>query len=235
LLWSKFYGELEKQGVRILQSAGFYEMHDIKPSVAVADRKYVGEEKVALESVATALTIAANCAHRTAPGVVAAWLVAVRQKPTLFNSKDLPPEAFDAIAAHYRRGTEPPGTHLQDVFSRRRIKFLEGRRRATPSNIARAAQAALVALPRPRGRPQNTGNWLAAEYLAAAYRSLGGRRIVRHQTTMDLGSKALVVDDGPFYHFLELVIGPLQNHLKAHRLPAVTIETIERIATEQFR
>jgi hypothetical protein len=31
------------------------------------------------------------------------------------------------------------------------------------------------------------------------------------------------------------VIGPLQKHLKAHGLQAVTIETIERIATEHFR
>jgi hypothetical protein len=124
---------------------------------------------------------------------------------------------------------------LQDVLSRRRVRFLKRKRRPTSKNIVRAAQAASVALPRPRGRPQNIGNWLAAEYLASAYRSLSGRRIVRHQTTTDLGSKVVVVEDGPFYRFLELVIGPLQKHLKAHGLPPVTIETIERIATEHFQ
>ncbi|MGY3605884.1 MULTISPECIES: hypothetical protein [unclassified Bradyrhizobium] len=235
-LWKQFYAELEKQGVPILQASEFYEAHDREPPEIEAIRyKLSEEERGALERVATALTIAANGAHRTAPGVVAAWLAAVANKPILLRSRDLPPEAIEAIVAHYQRGKEPPGTHLQDVLSRRRIRFRRRKRRPTSRNIVRAAQAASVALPRPRGRPQNVGNWLAAEYLASAYRSLSGRRIVRHQTTMDLGSKVVVVEDGPFYRFLEMVIGPLQKHLKAHGLPPVTIETIERIATEHFQ
>jgi len=233
-LWKTFYLELEKQAVPILQSAGFYEAHDLEPSVC-SGGKLSEDERAAVERVASALTIAANCSHRTASGVVAAWLTAIGRKPALSRSKGLPPEVLEAIAAHYRRGTEPPGTHLQDVFSSRRIRFPGKKQRPTPRNIARAAQAASVALPRPRGRPQSAGNWLAAEYLASTYRFLSGRRIVRHQTTTDLGSKVIVVDDGPFFRFLELVIGPLQKHLKAHDLQAVTIETIERIATEHFR
>jgi hypothetical protein len=48
------------------------------------------------------------------------------------------------------------------------------------------------------------------------------------------GGGVRYVEDGPFHQFLRMVIGPLQEHLDRHGLPPVTIETIERIATEQF-
>lgn len=229
-----FYMELEEQAVPILRAAGFYEVQDVEPPVA-ADQKLGGDEKEALERVVTALTIVANCSDRTDRGVISAWLKAVGRRPTLFRSKSLPPEALEAIAAHYRRDAEPPGIFLQDILGRRRIRFPEKKRRPGTRRIARAARAAAGALPRRRGRPQKIGNWLAAEYLSSAYRSIGGRKVLRHQTTTDLGSKVVVDDDGLFYRFLELVIGPLQRHLKAHGRPAVTIETIERIAIKHFR
>ena len=60
-------------------------------------------------------------------------------------------------------------------------------------------------------------------------------RIVRRQIPIDLdGGGFLYKDDGPFYQFLEKVIGPLQKHLQHNGLPPVTIETIERIAAERF-
>ncbi|MDA9423099.1 hypothetical protein [Bradyrhizobium sp. CCBAU 53380] len=233
-IWRSFYMELEQQAVPILRAAGFYEVRDIDPRVA-PDQKLGDDEKEALERIAAALTIAANCAHRTPRAVIGAWLTAIGKRPTLFRSRDLPPEALEAIAAHYRRGAERPGTFLQDVLGHRSIRFPEKKRRPATRRIALAARAAAGALPRHRGRPQNIGNWLAAEYLSSAYRYIGGRKVLRHQTTTDLGSKVVVYDDGLFYRFLELVIGPLQKHLKTHGLPAVTIETIERIACEHFR
>lgn len=232
--WLGFYMELEHQAVPILRAAGFYEAQDVKAPVA-ASQKLSGDEKEALERIATALTVVANCSFRTPRGIINAWLTAVSNRPTLFLSKNLPPEALEAIAAHYRRGSEPAGTFPQDILGQRRIRFAQKRRRPGIRSIAVAARAAASALPKRRGRPQNIGNWLAAEYLSPAYRSAGGRQILRHQTTIDLGSKVVVHDDGLFYRFLEMVIGPLQKHLKAHGLSAVTIETIERIATEHFR
>jgi hypothetical protein len=232
-LWKQFYLEIEEHAVPILHAAGFYENHDIEPSAPSA--RLGDEEKDALERVVTALTIAANCAHRTPPRLMAAWLKAVSRRPELFRSEGLPPEALEAIAAHYRRGTESSGEHIQDVFSSRRIRFPGRKLRPTSRNIARAAQAALASLQRPRGRPQNVANYTAAEYLASTYRFLSGRRIARHQTTVDLGFKRLVIEDGPFHEFLEAVIGPLQKHLKTYGLPTVTIETIERIVAERLR
>jgi hypothetical protein len=48
------------------------------------------------------------------------------------------------------------------------------------------------------------------------------------------GGGVRYVENGPLHQFLGAVIGPLQEHLHRNGLPPVTIDTIERIATEQF-
>jgi len=233
-IWNDMYSELEGDAVAILQPTGFYAAHDIVVPAIVEGRKIGSEESAAIGRIATALTIAADGAHRTAPGVVAVWLERVARNPTLFRSRQLPPEVHWVIASNYRRHLEAPGTHLQDVHSPRRVRFEAKPRRPTSLNIARAARMARNSLRRERGRPRNVANRLLAEYLASVFRSFGGR-IVRRQTPIDVaGGGVLYVDDGPFYRFLERVVGPLRKHLDRHGLPSVTIETIERIATEDF-
>jgi hypothetical protein len=230
--WKYMYSKLESDAVQILKPTGFYERYDIELPDLVEGRKLGIEEKAATERIATALTIAADAAHRTSPGIVAAWLDRIAKHPALFRSQLLPPEVHWQIASCYMRGSERPGTHLQDLWGRRRVRFEVKARRATNPRIARAARAARLAaasLGRPRGRPPNDANRLLAEYLGLAFRSFGGR-IVRRQVAMDVaGGGHLYVDDGPFYRFLERVIGPLQEHLKSHGLQPVTSETIERI------
>ena len=229
-IWRLMYSELEPGAVSILQSAGFYETQDIDVPVEGEGRKLTAEEKAAIESIATGLTIAADCAHRTETGVVAAWLRNIAKNPALFRSERLPPEVHWAIVSNYQRGLERPGTHLQDVFGRRTVRFEDKARRPTKPNIARAALAASASLRRIRGRPRKGANWLLAEDLSRAFRFLGGH-IVRRQVAVNAGGGARYVEDGPFYHFLKQVIGPLQRHLERHGLSAVTIETVERIAT----
>jgi hypothetical protein len=232
--WETMYRELEPRAVEILRESGFYETNDISVPVIVVGGKLSKEEGTAIGRIATALTIAADAAHQTSPGIVAAWLQEVAKNPALFRSKQLPPDVHWAITSCYRRANERPGTHLQDVWGRRRVRFETKARRATNPNIARAASLAAASLRRPRGRPRNFANELLAEYLADAFRSFGGR-IVRRQVPIDLdGGGFLYEDDGPFYQFLEKVIGPLQIHLREYGLPPVTIETIERIAAERF-
>ena len=58
---------------------------------------------------------------------------------------------------------------------------------------------------------------------------------MRRQAPIDKkGGGVRYVEIGPFHQFLKMVIGPLQEHLERHGLPRVTIETVERIATEKF-
>jgi len=231
--WDSMYSKLEPLAVEILEPTGFYERYDIEISDVVKDRKLGTEEKDAIGRIATALTIAADAAHRTPPGVVAAWLERIAAT-ALFRSEQLPPEVHWQIASCYRRGSERPGTHVQDVWGRRRVRFEAKAQRATNARIARAARLAAASLKRRRGRPSKVVNHLLAEYLACAFRWSGGR-IVRGVMPVDKeGGGVRYIEAGPFHRFLGEVIGPLQEHLERHGLPRVTIETVERIATEKF-
>jgi len=232
--WETIYSKLEPLAVEILQPTGFYERYDIEIPQMIGGRALGVEEKDAIGRIATALTIAADAAHRTPPGIVAAWLDRIAENPALFRSEQLPPEVDWQIASCYRRGSERPGTHVQDVWGRRRVRFEARARRATLPRIERAARLAAASLRRPRGRPPNDANHLLAEYLASAFRGCGGQ-IVRRQAPIDKkGGGVRYVEIGPFHQFLKMVIGPLQEHLERHGLPRVTIETVERIATEKF-
>lgn len=78
-IWDYMYSELEGDAVSILQPTGFYDAHDIEVPAIVEGRKIGSEESAAIGRIATALTIAADGAHRTAPGIVSAWLERVTQ------------------------------------------------------------------------------------------------------------------------------------------------------------
>jgi len=133
------YSKLEPLAVEILEPTGFYERYDLDIPEVIEGRRLGIEEKDAIERIATALTIAADAAHRTPPGIVRAWLDRIAQNPALFRSEQLPPEVHWQIASCYRRGSERPGTHLQDVWGRRRVRFETRARRATLPRIAQAA------------------------------------------------------------------------------------------------
>src|SRR5258705_5658178 len=89
-IWNYIYSELEGDAVSILQPTGFYDAHDIEVPAIVEGRKICSEESAAIGRIATALTTAADGAHRTAPGVVSAWLERVARNPALFRSRQLP-------------------------------------------------------------------------------------------------------------------------------------------------
>ena|SRR6476660_1699250 len=80
------YSALEPKAVSILEPTGFYDRHDLETPTVSEGRELVGEERAAIEAIATALTIAADCAHKTPPGVVAAWLRKLANKPALFRT-----------------------------------------------------------------------------------------------------------------------------------------------------
>jgi hypothetical protein len=229
------YSALEPKAVSILEPTGFYDRHDLETPTVSEGRELVGEERAAIEAIATALTIAADCAHKTPPGVVAAWLRKLANKPALFRSKDLPPEVHWEIVSNYRREFERPGTHIQDMLWGRRWVFFKAKaRRPTDLNISRAARLAEEILWQPRGRPRNHCNWILAEHLGRVFYSVGGR-IVRRQTALDkVGGGVRYIEDGPFYRFLKEVIDPLVQYLERHGLPSVSIDTIERMASEHY-
>jgi hypothetical protein len=234
-IWDSMYKALESKAARILQPAGFYERHDLEIPTALEGRELIGEEKAAIQAIATALTVAADCAHKTSPGVIAAWLRELAKKPQLFRSRDLPPEVHWEIVLNYRREFERPGMHMHDmVWGRRWANFSTTARRPTEFNISRAARLAEKNLRQPRGRPRNHCNWILAEHLGRTFYSVGGRIVRRQVAQAKVGGGLRYVEDGPFYCFLEEVIDPLVQYLKQHALPSVSIDTIERIASEHY-
>src|SRR5258708_8160949 len=144
-----------------MEPTGLYDSNALETPTVSEGRELVGEESAAIEAIATALTIAADCAHKTLPGVVAAWLRKLANKPALFRSKDLPPEVHWEIVSNYRREFERPGKHIQDMLWGRRWVFFKAKaRRPTDLNISRAARLAEENLWQPRGRPRNHCNWI---------------------------------------------------------------------------
>lgn len=235
VVWDSMYRALAPNAARILQLTGFYERHDLEIPAALEGRELIGKEKAAIEAIATALTIAADCAHKTPPGVVAAWLRKLAKKPELFWSKDLPPEVHWEIVLNYSREFERPGMHMHDMlWGRRWADFSATARRPTKFNISRAARLAEKNLRQPRGRPRNHCNWILAEHLGRTFYSIGGR-IVRRQVPQDkVGGGLRYVEDGSFYRFLKETVDPLVRYLKRQALSSVSIDTIERIASEHF-
>jgi hypothetical protein len=108
-LWKSMHSKLEPNAAEILQPIGFYEKYDLEVPAKVEGRKLAGEEKAAIECIATGLTIAADAAHQTPAGVVKAWLDRIAKNPELFRSKLIPPEVHWLIVSCYRRGSEPAG------------------------------------------------------------------------------------------------------------------------------
>jgi hypothetical protein len=96
----------------------------------------------------------------------------------------------------------------------------------TPENMAHAAKfaASRIQAWRSRGRPHNC----AHECLAPIFRA-SGQAIVRHSDKVGWnGSKIIYRESGPFFELLELVLAPLQQFLREHRLAPVTIESVVR-------
>src|SRR5258708_20041789 len=89
--WKYMYSKLEPDAVQLLMPTGFYERYDIELPDMVEGRKLRIEEKDAIGRIATALTIAADAAHRTPPGTVPPRLNPTPNNPLLFPSDHLPP------------------------------------------------------------------------------------------------------------------------------------------------
>jgi hypothetical protein len=87
---------------------------------------------------------------------------------------------------------------------------------------------------RKRGRTYNRANQILAERLGEIFRGSGQPIRRRREPVMRKGKVAYVEGGGPFYDFLELVLKPLQRHLRDRGLAAVTVATILRTITDDL-
>jgi hypothetical protein len=234
-IWDEMYRYLCRNRGPILTILGFYAEHDFPaPEVGSVDTP-TQEEEAVLQQIATALTNAAVAAEAMTNSVLVATLKAISKNPSLFFSGQLPGAVDWIIARYYQRDDEKPATHWRDVWGDQPAHFEGQVETPTKANISRAAISAIRQLDGRRpGRPHNPMNRMLAETLSAIF-GPSGQPIVRAREPYTRGGELAFVEVGPFYDFLNLVLYPLQRHLSKRRLAPVTVDTIVRLATEEFR
>jgi hypothetical protein len=231
----QFYQELCLNRVPILVSLGYYEERNLPVPELGHEEMLSRDEETEIKSIAGALTQAADASEILPRAVLIATLKQASKEPCLFRHGQLPESVEWAIARTDQRADEKPGTRWQDVWSGK-LAFPEGKAEApTELSIAKAAVTAIdwIESTKSRGRPPNVANQILADELGEIFRR-SGQRIVRRRVPIDRYDEAVIVEGGPFYDFVALVLPPLQAYLSRRRLPPVTIDTIVRLATEGF-
>ena len=233
--FDEMYQELCRNRVAILTALGFYAEHDLLPpdvNSSGIPTKYEEEE---LRQIASALTEAAAASDTMSTAVLVATLLKVSKSANLFFRRELPAPVEWALACDYQRADEPSGTHWRDVWGDQ-VSSVPGEvEQPTQANIAKAASAALVTIQETRkpGRNYNVADQILADQLGAIFRG-SGRPIRRQTMPIMRHGKAVYVEGGGFYDFLELVLKPLQRYLKERQLAPVTVASIVRLVTDDF-
>jgi hypothetical protein len=227
-IWNRMYKGLLPYARQILVMFGYYVERDLE--VPSPDAPLTNEEVAELTPIASALTKAAVESQRMRSGVQVATLKKVAKAPSQ-HVGNLPAAIQWMMSSFYKRGEEKAGTFAMDIWGTDLTRTTYIRGEPTPENMSRAAEAAAnqIQAGRSPGRPHNRANWILAENLGAIYRT-SGQVIARHRqkAPKDLKGSSIYVESGPFYEFLEMVLPPLQDFLREHRLASVTIESIVR-------
>ena len=235
--FDEMYQGLYRNRVAILTALGFYAEHDLLPpdvklNSSGIPTKYEEEE---LRQIASALTEAAAASDTMSTAVLVATLLKVSKNASLFLKRELPAAVEWALESVYQRADEPPGTHWRDVWGDQ-VSSVPGEvEQPTQANIAKAASAALATIQETRkpGRNYNVADQILADQLGAIFRG-SGRPIRRQTMPIMRHGKAVYVEGGGFYDFLELVLKPLQRYLKERQLAPVTVASIVRLVTDDF-
>jgi hypothetical protein len=224
----RFLQELCRKGVPILARLNYYAERGLPVPEAEQLEALVQDEETELKRIAGALTFAAEASEELPAAKLIATLRQVSRNPSLLRLGQLPAAVEWAIACHYQRCDEKPGTHWPDVWGDQPEAELP-----TDANIAKAALAAIARIQstRKRGRRPNAANQVLADRLGEIFRQ-SGQRITRHRHPEMRHGKVISIESGPFYEFLGLVLPPLQAYLRERGLAPVTIDTIVRLATE---
>jgi hypothetical protein len=232
----KMYQELCRDRRLILTALGFYAKRDLPLPEEDSEGVPTTEEERELLPIAGALAAAAVESTVMPTAVLVASLLKVSKKPSLFFTRELPAPVEWAIACDYQRGEEPLGTHWRDVWGDQVARFPGEVEQPTEANIAKAARAAIATIQESRkpGRTHNRADQVLADRLGEIFRGSGQPIRRRNEPVMRDDKVVYVEGGGPFYHFLELVLKPLQRYLRERGLLEVTVATIVRLVTDDF-
>lgn len=182
-----------------------------------------------IDEIAAVLATAFMHSAQMPTGVLIATLKNVQKQPSLAISKNLPGAVDRALAGHYQRNKEKPGTFWPDAMYIRPVGFNGVMRRPTGRRLAKAAALATHQLlkRRHKGRPKKHVSELLAYNLRAIF-SRSGRRVTLISEYDDLLRRQ--IERGDFLDFVNQVLPPLQALLTRYRLPPVSANTIARLA-----
>jgi hypothetical protein len=231
----KMYQELCRDRVSILTALGFYAKRDLPTPEENSDGVPTTDEETELLPIAGALVAAAEASTVMPTAVLVATLKKVRANPSLLMTRELPQPVEREIACSYQRENEPPGTHWRDIWGDQ-VALLPGQvQQPTEANIKKAVLSALEQIQngRKRGRTYNRADQILADRLGEIFRGSGQPIRRSNETVMRNGKVVYVEGGGPFHHFLELVLKPLQRYLREQGLQ-VTAATIVRLVTDDF-
>jgi hypothetical protein len=231
-IWDRLYEGLVPNARLILAAIGFYAKHDLP--IPDPGSELSKEEKQELDPIVRSLMDAAVMSERMRGGVLTSTLDKVAKNPSLFFSSDLPAAVQWEIACDFQHAEEKPGTYRMDIWGDEQTRCSYALQTPNEANISKAAAAACSRIEdaRTRGRPPNPANQVIAEGLSKVFRSSGQPIVRRRVPTKILRKKMVYTETGPFHAFLELVLPPLQRHLREHVLPPVNIDTAARLAIE---
>ena len=211
---NRFLNELLAKEIPILERLGFY-----KEFGALDDPTFSGhiESINLMNEMSGILSVAATIrmdAGFKAPHQLIATLKAIEKDPWLIITHSIEPEALGAIARHYQRGQEAPGTFWFDIDRAGNTPL------PNPDQVRAAASNAIASLRLDASPGRRTDR--ALEFLALRSREMFLRfndRITRHSVesrreTEVAGkreTKEVQLEAGPFIEFLELVLEPLNR------------------------
>ena len=226
-------GGIEAKGRPILDALRYYSRRDLQ--IPTMESPLTNDEKLELDPIIGALVEAAVTNLRMKDRIVVATLGKVAKNPSLFFDEDLPGVVEAELAVDYQRDSEKRGTFSPDICGNERTISGYPFQKPTEANIKKAAEAALARVKSRqfRGRPANYANEIIALQLGKVFR-LSGQLIARRLYTQMRGSKVVMVEGGPFYDFLELILPVLNRYLAEQGCAPVTTETVIRLVTEQF-
>ncbi len=234
-IWDRMFNGLIPNARAVLDSLNYYTERDLQ--VPSQGSELTEDEKERLYPIASVLMEAAIESARMKEGVLVTTLDKVAKKPSLYFDGQLPAAVQWEIARDYRRGEERPGTFCMDVWGDEQTACPYALETPTEANIAKAAAAARCRIDelRTSGAPYNWANRILADHLGKMFRSSGrsiGRR--RESAGKMFQGKVIYIEKGLFHDFLALVVPPLNVYLHEQRLPPVTIESVVRLAIEEF-
>jgi hypothetical protein len=232
-IWDRMLEGLLQNGRLILDAIGYYAEYDLL--IPDTERKFSEREKTELHPIVRVLMEAAVKSEMMRDGVLASTLKTLAKQPSLFSSGEIPASVQWEIANDYRRVDEKPGTFCMDIWGDSQTRCTYALETPTEANITKAAEAAYRRIEdnRSPGRPPNPANRVVAEGLSKIFRSSGQPIGRRREPTRMHDRKVIYMETSPFHDFLELVLDPLQRHLREHGLAPVTIDSIVRIAIEE--